>query len=243
MFDTYIFDFYGTLTDIHTDENKISFWIAFSRYCRKYGVFIRAERLRSLYRREVKKEIRRTGRRTGYRYPEPDLMKVFGRILPDCTDEELQEAAYQFRLMSRERFCVYPHVKEVLQQLKDDGKRICLLSNAQACFTGRELQETGLREYFDCVLLSSDHQMKKPQKEFMEILLKDRQRDRCVMIGNDFETDAASAAACHVKAVILNTFGLSEERITGYLKRYPDTYVISDGDMGKLAEVTKCLNG
>ncbi|MCR5230608.1 MAG: HAD family hydrolase [Solobacterium sp.] len=243
MYDTYIFDFYGTLVDIHTDENKMSFWIAFSRFCRKYGIFIRADKLRRMYRREVGKEILRTGRSTGYRYPEPDLLKVFCRLLPGLSSAQVREAAWQFRLLSRDRFEVYPHVREVLGQLKAEGKTICLLSNAQACFTDPELDESGLREYFDIILLSSDCRMKKPQPEFMEILLEGRDRKRCIMTGNDFESDAASAYACGVQAVFLNTYRQSEEEIGKYLKKYPGTYVIADGDIAKLREVAECRNG
>ena len=44
----------------------------------------------------------------------------------------------------------------MLQRIKDAGKKIFLLSNAQVAFTAPEISLLGLTRYFDGILLSSD---------------------------------------------------------------------------------------
>ena len=55
--------------------------------------------------------------------------------------------------------------------------------------------------------ISSDYDLKKPEKRFMEILLKNEglNRDESVMVGNEVKSDAAVAAACGMDSIVLNT--------------------------------------
>lgn len=50
MYQTYIFDLYGTLVDIHTDETKIEVWEKMALFYGYYGAFYTAEELRQTYR-------------------------------------------------------------------------------------------------------------------------------------------------------------------------------------------------
>lgn len=61
-----------------------------------------------------------------------------------------------FRAISIEELKLFPGVPEMLQRLKDAGKKVFLLSNAQALFTAPEISLLGLTKYFDGILLSSD---------------------------------------------------------------------------------------
>ena len=48
-YQNYIFDLYGTLADIHTDENAPRLWDAMRAYYRKQGAPYRPEELRKAY--------------------------------------------------------------------------------------------------------------------------------------------------------------------------------------------------
>ena len=50
-----IFDFYGTLVDIHTDEEKMSLWNAMKDYYRAYGADYTAEKLKNSYHAAVER--------------------------------------------------------------------------------------------------------------------------------------------------------------------------------------------
>lgn len=106
------------------------------------------------------------------------MIPVFAAICrdkrPDYTDEEVYKAAEQFRIISTEFVKLYPNTLKVLKELREAGKKIYLLSNAQRAFTWQELESTGLVPCFDDIFISSDEGCKKPDKDFSMHLLKTR---------------------------------------------------------------------
>ena len=67
-------------------------------------------------------------------------------------DIELAIHAGQFfRILSTEYIRLYDGAKELLAALRETGKKVYLLSNAQRIFTAYELKLLGLEPYFDAV--------------------------------------------------------------------------------------------
>ena len=95
---------------------------------------------------------------------------------------------------------LFPGVPEMLQRLKDAGKKVFLLSNAQALFTAPEISLLDLTKYFDGILLSSDAGVKKPDPAFFEMLLKQYHLNpsECLMTGNDDIADCHGAASAGI---------------------------------------------
>ncbi|MBQ9891186.1 MAG: HAD family hydrolase [Firmicutes bacterium] len=266
----YIFDLYGTLVDIWTDEEDPALWQWLAGVYASYGVqyadygasgagsdVSSAEEIKARYHQLVSEFEADLAARTGVQYPEIRLEDVFLDLLdgptysgsraaePQCCAETsavgarnpepleiptiadldtwIGQLATTFRLLSRRRLSVYESTIPVLTELKKRGAGVHLLSNAQAVFTWPELRLTGVAPLLDSVYISSDCGMKKPQPQFMQKLLAEQglagqgghsaSLADCVMVGNDFSTDIAIAAACGVDAVFINTFGYSAERI------------------------------
>jgi putative hydrolase of the HAD superfamily len=244
----YLFDLYGTLIDIATDESSPAFWRkAANLFAGRYP----PEQLRREYRRLVREEWEKRQKGSGYRYPEIELPLVFARLLqPEASGSEVaalagspQVAAIarQFRLASRVRFRLMPHAGEVLATLKKQGKGVYLLSNAQRCFTADELAESGLADRFDAVYLSSDWGMSKPQPQFIGQLLEDQRLSAkdCVMVGNDFFSDMGSAAAAGMDGILVNTFHWDQPTMDRAAQQVygldPSRLrVIADGDLGRI---------
>jgi len=228
----YIFDFYGTLLDIHTDEEQQSLWKKTAALYAAAGADYDGAGLRAAYVGMVREEEEKLAAKTGYKFPEIDLRIVFARLLTEAparhdarfdglTTGELFGSDWvwsigqAFRALSRRRMAVYRGTEGVLKRLKARGNRLYLLSNAQSVFTVPELEMSGLKDLFDAVYISSDVGMKKPQKEFMEKLLREQRIDpkSAVMIGNDFSSDIRVAMLNGMDSVHLNTDGYSEEEI------------------------------
>ena len=137
---------------------------------------------------------------------------------------------------------MYDGVTETLEKLKSMGKKIFLLSNAQRAFTEKELSDAGLTDYFDDIFISSDKEIKKPQKEFMELLVSKNglSIDKCVMIGNDIFSDVGVAAKNGMNSIFLNTYDFSEKKIEEELKELGIKgsclmpRIIEDGDIRKI---------
>ena len=243
----YIFDLYGTLVDIWTDEEDPALWQWLVGVYASYGVQYGTENIKARYHQLVAEQEAELAARTGVQYPEIRLEDVFIGLLagpegngsrttrrlgaqnpesleiPGISDlgTWVELLATIFRLLSRRRLSAYESTLPVLTELKKRGCGIHLLSNAQAVFTWLELRLTGVAPLLDSVYISSDCGMKKPQLQFIKKLLAEqglldadgRPLADCVMVGNDFATDIAIAAACGVDAVFVNTVGYSPQRI------------------------------
>ena len=79
----YIFDLYGTLVHIETDEEKKQLWEKLARFYSHYGVDYKPVDLKRAYKRTIKDEEKKIKKTSGVAYPEVDLEKVFLRLLKE----------------------------------------------------------------------------------------------------------------------------------------------------------------
>lgn len=243
MYKNYIFDLYGTLADIRTNESKGYLWIKMSELYTSLGAAYTPAQLRRAFRRLEEESARRIqGEFTGpYRddlLAEPDLTGVFQRLFQErgasCGRETARMTAIFFRTLSRQSLRVYDGVKETLEELRAGGKRLYLLSNAQSDFTRPELEMMGLTDCFDGILISSEEGCKKPCKAFFHRLLERYELcpADCLMVGNDMDSDIAGAANAGLDSLYVHTATSPCRRG----ERRP-TYRVMDGDWKKVAEI------
>ena len=134
-----------------------------------------------------------------------DLFRAKGVI--ENADALGLNAAQVFRIAATEYIRLYDHVLEALNTLRKHGYRLWLLSNAQRAFTAYELRLLGLGPQFDGIYLSSDYQCRKPDVRFFRALLDEQKLDpaKCLMIGNDRETDIAGAMNAGLSTLYMHT--------------------------------------
>ncbi len=212
MYQNYIFDLYGTLVDIHTDEEKDELWEKMAEMYGREGAVYTAAALKKAYRDECRKEEERLrkGKQTVYWEVEIEVGKVFSDLFRQkgvtVKKEWIDDLAYHFRKLSREYMRLYDGTVPLLQRLQEDGKHIYLLSNAQRLFTAPEIEETGIGKYFDDIFISSDFGIKKPEKAYMEALLRKHalKKEECLMVGNEKESDMAVADRCGVDGLLVS---------------------------------------
>ncbi len=200
-YQNYLFDLYGTLVDIHTNEDSLPFWRNVSRYLGMQGIDREPAELKESYRREIARQ----EALLSHRLPQGAQGEInIGNVLrsfyenvgftPD--DREIAHFARVFRLLSIRRLKLYPGVLSMLETLHVKGKNVYLLSNAQALFTRPELTLLGLDTRLDGILLSSEAGRKKPDGEFYQMILERYNLDSAetVMVGNDDICDCHGAA-------------------------------------------------
>lgn len=215
MYKNYIFDLYGTLADIHTDEETLFFWKKMALYFSLKGVLYAPEELKERYHTFIRNETQ-TARKRFFpirpdAIPEINIHSVFYNLYADRahspSDAEIRETALVFRMLSIKRLRLFSGVKEVLQSLKKNGHQAYLLSNAQALFTCPEIDLLGLTPYFDGILLSSDAGIKKPDPVFYQQLLEQfhLNTSESVMIGNDDIADCHGASGIGMDSIYIHT--------------------------------------
>ena len=213
-YQNYLFDLYGTLVDIHTDEDSPAAWEALARFYGYYGARYAPAGLQAAYQAEVD---RQTAGKQGLRrdsheaHPEIELAGVFQALFQAKgapADQALAVHAGQFfRAMTTTRLRLYDGVPAMLAMLRARGGRLYLLSNAQAIFTTCELRALGLEGAFDAVYLSSDYGCKKPDRRFFDLLLTQQHLDpaRSIMVGNDPVCDAAGGRAAGLDTLFVRS--------------------------------------
>lgn len=209
-----IFDLYGTLVDIHTDETLPRLWEELSAWYREHGADYAPGELRDAYFRTVRQmeggaaPLRDDAHEA---HPEIRLELVFRRLFQakgvDAGADLAVRAGERFRKGSLDYIRLYDGAAELLKALRANGQGVWLLSNAQRIFTVHELRALGIEALFDGVYLSSDHGCKKPDRRFFELLLKERgiARSSAVMIGNDGVCDIRGAQAAGLSTVYIRS--------------------------------------
>lgn len=234
-----IFDLYGTLVDIHTDQSQPIVWEKTAHYFGYYGAHYEPEELRHAFLRLIAQAEAFAGQ-TYECFPELPIEGIFEALfrekgVKDRVSRRAFHAAQLFRLVSLEYIRLYPGVKQALAALRASGYRLWLLSNAQRVFTAYELEELGIAGSFDGIFLSSDFGCRKPDQRFFEALLETRglKREDCLMIGNDLTCDIGGAQRAGLDTFYLHT-GLSPDSDCLKESRIRPDYTMEEEDWSRI---------
>ena len=205
-----IFDLYGTLVDIRTEESD-GVWEKTAIFFGFYGAHYTGSELKAEFLAAMKQRQAAAGQ--SYEcFPDIPVEVVMAQLFREKGVEENADAlgfqsAQLFRIASMEYIRLYPHVLEALETLRKQGYRLWLLSNAQRAFTAYELRYLGLDDQFDGIYISSDYGCRKPDRRFLGTLLQEQglKPENCLMIGNDRDTDIAGAQAMGLATLYMHT--------------------------------------
>lgn len=205
-----VFDLYGTLVDIHTEEDA-AVWEKCALYFGFYGARYTGEELKTAFRAAMRRREAQAGQ--DYEcFPDIPFEQVMTELFAAKGISENAaalgvNAAQLFRICSIEYLRLYPYVPEALALLREKGYRLWLLSNAQHVFTAYELRSLGLGGQLDGIYISSDYGCRKPDVRFYNALLTEQKLnpETCLMIGNDRETDIAGAKNAGMDTLYMHT--------------------------------------
>lgn len=238
MYKNYLFDLYGTLADIHTDEEQAKLWDTIAEFYTANGAKYSGRELRAAYEKYTEEEkSAAAARHPEYRYIDIKIEKVFKKLYTEkgvnADDSLVIASAAEFRTESREYIRLYEGIAQLLDDLKMSGKNVYLLTNAQRSFTWDELALIGIRDKFDGIVISSDEECCKPDSEFFKIMLNRYNLDpkETIMVGNDPTADILGAVNAGLDSLYIHT------NISPELKEKPQsTYFIADGDTTKMRD-------
>lgn len=211
MYKNYIFDLYGTLIDINTNEWKSGLWKNMAMIYSMGGAEYTPKELKKAYNDYLKMEIEKVPREKYSTNPEPEITDVFMKLYTDkgieCSKETAKYTGRVFRSLSIKYIKLYNGVKELFGAIRANGGKIFLLSNAQRIFTEPELRMLGIYDDFDDIIISSDMGCAKPDRMFYEHILKKHclKKEESIMIGNDYITDIKGSYDVGLDSLYLHT--------------------------------------
>ena len=237
----YVFDLYGTLVDIKTDEEDMNAWSKLSLFYGYYDALYDPEELKERYFSLVNQEEDVLGSKLAdvhEAHPEIKLENVFKKLYEEKganpSDELVMHTGQFFRVLTTEYIKLYDGVIELLSRLKKAGKKVYLLSNAQRIFTEYELHVLNIAQYFDDIFISSDYGIKKPDKRFFNMLIEKHsiKTSESIMIGNDMRSDIEGA-----QTVGMNTMYI-HSNISPELVGKPEAdFVLAEMDMERVMDL------
>lgn len=237
MYKNYIFDVYGTLVDIHTNEYEDSAWETLSQTLSFYDVNYNPQELKEAYFSSCEWQIRQGLK--NFKHPEVDVVEVFRHIFANkekkASKSLATHLAQEFRAATTDYLRVFDGVFDTLAKLKRAGKKLYILSNAQKCYTKQELSKLGLLRYFKGVIYSSDHKCAKPDATLFNILVDKYKLDKkeCVYIGNDPYTDVEGARNAKIDCLWLKTSHTPAD----VTPKVSPKHVIHNGDFTEIAKL------
>ena len=195
----FVFDLYGTLVDIRTDESEQRFKNKYLKYLKKFGV--NGSFFENFY----------SALAPFKEFDEPDIVQVISHAVSlsggSISAEDAKKASLKFRKLSTRKLKLYKGVKELLGALRRGGAKIYLLSNAQSAFTVYELKKLGIYGCFDGIELSSDFGRKKPSADFFAHLIEKYSLEvkDTVFTGNDIKCDILPSKSAGMYAVYIKS--------------------------------------
>ena len=204
-----LFDLYGTLIDIETDESMEGIYRTIAHYLTYHGINLHRWEVRDRYYRIMKqqKEACREA------YPEIDVEAIWNEFLMQegirsslHRGQQAKVIAHIYRGVSRNRLQLYPDVKRVLDELQK-RYRLALISDAQSCYALPEIQAVGLENYFESIVISSRYGFRKPDARLFQQTLDDMKLEpaEVIWVGNDMFRDIYGAQALGIKNIFVDS--------------------------------------
>lgn len=202
-----LFDLYGTLVDILTDEWDMSTYGILSQFLSYFEIYHRPEELAAKYQEKTAEKM------MAYQegpFGEIDVFQVFEEILQEGWRKQPERAmviwlARLFRSLTRRRFGLFEDTMPVLEEL-DGSYQLGIVSDAQWVFSEPEIRMLGLTKFFDPIVLSSRYFIRKPDPQIYSHALKAMRIEpsEALYVGNDPETDVTGPQAIGMPVVLID---------------------------------------
>src|SRR6266480_1155403 len=226
------FDVNGTLVRIVTEDGMDQIFRSAAHFLTYQGIDLRRHQVRDLYFQTMKEQQR--GSSEGY--PEFDAVGIWRSIIEEhATDftrtlpvEKLEQMppflAEMSRGISRRRLGLYPHVRQVLDVLRERYP-LAVVTDAQSAYARAELHRVGLLDYFDPIVVSGDHGYRKPDRRLFQAALDGMKvrAENTLYVGNDMHRDTFGARQADMTTVMFE----SDQGADVHLDCVPD-YTITD---------------
>ncbi|MHB8909951.1 MAG: HAD family hydrolase [Syntrophales bacterium] len=204
-----LFDLYGTLIDIETDESMEEIYRGIAHYLTYQGVTVHRWEVRDRYYQIMKEQKEACSEEC----PEIDVERIWTAFLeregmPAGAERErlALTLAQIYRGISRKRLQLYPGVREVLDELCP-VYQLAIVSDAQPGYALPEMKAVGLGSYFDPVIISAQFGYRKPDRRLMEKALGIMKLlpAEVLFVGNDMYRDIYGAGRLGIKTIFIDS--------------------------------------
>jgi putative hydrolase of the HAD superfamily len=208
-----LFEPYGTLLEIETDERDWFAYLNLSRFLEYRGVRYSADELRWLWFEKISGQLAASDGR----FPEVDVRAVWRELIESRSDgctppsgAELEtfitDVVMLHRALTRRTLRLMEGVRPLLDALRGKVK-LGIVTDSQPDYMLPELRTTGIKEYFSTVVVSGAHGHRKPDTS---LFVKATSAlgvapEQALFVGVDTGRDIAGARAAGLSTVLVLT--------------------------------------
>ena len=206
-----IFDIYGTLIDIETDERDWYTYLNLAKFFGYRGLDLSADEVKWFYFEKIRNMIENSKET----FPEIDVRQIWYDILREHENPQyyrlkldkgtfVRDIVALHRALTRKRFRLYNESYKVLKTLKNTY-RIGIISDCQYDYAIPETKMLGILPFFDVFIISGDYGFRKPDKRlFKECLSKLKVfPHEAVFIGDNAFRDISGAKSVGMKTILV----------------------------------------
>ncbi len=105
---------------------------------------------------------------------------------------------------------------EILEAIRKNGFKVALMSNGDSTGARNIIKVTGLRDYFDAIIISEEVGIEKPCQRIFELTLAKLgvKAENAIMVGNRIDTDIIGANRMGMKSVWFKWNNRYEDKIS-----------------------------
>jgi putative hydrolase of the HAD superfamily len=208
-----LFEPYGTLVDIETDERDWYAYLNLSRFLEYRGVRLGADELRWLWFEQTARQLAESAER----YPDIDARAIWRELLArraaPCRhmgglDQEtfVADTTALHRALTRRTLRLMEDVRPLLEALAGRVK-LGVVTDSQPDYILPELQLTGLDRHMQTVVVSGEHGYRKPDPRLFAAALHalNVPAERALFVGVDTGRDVTGARTAGIRSVLVLT--------------------------------------
>ncbi len=236
-----LFDVYGTLIDIKTDEYRESAFEGLSQFLEYRRVYIAPQELKELYFNQLNLQVATSHEK----HAEVDVRSAFANVLREhggVTERYLSTIVTQlYRSLTRKHMSLFEDTFWTLNEFKKQY-RLGIVSDAQRLFCRPELRTLRLEQFFEVTVLSSQYMFRKPDPRLFHIALTilNVPPSEAAYIGNSHRTDCVGAKGAGFSVVGL--IHQNEDEKKSYPPDCPPDFV-ADNLRGAMDAITEYQSG
>jgi putative hydrolase of the HAD superfamily len=208
------FDANGTLVKIATHDGAEEIFRSAAHLLTYQGIPVKRHHVRERYFQILKEQQQSSLEE----YPEFDAVGIWASIIkqhltdftralpPEKLDQLPVFLAEMSRGISRHRLGLYPHAREVLDELRGRYP-LALVTDAQNTYARGELHQVGLLDFFDPIIISGDHGFRKPDRRLFQLALDAMgvAPENTLYVGNDMYRDIFGARQAGMFTVMFDS--------------------------------------
>jgi putative hydrolase of the HAD superfamily len=202
-----LFDLYGTLIDIKTDEHDPYVYEILSRYLGYHSVNIAPDEMKRAYFEGIQHYLDQSKEV----HPEVDVYNIFFNIMNKygkkrSTKTNVMDIATLFRSLTMRQFRVHEGIYDVLLALSARYKT-AIISDAQWLYAEPEIAKLGLDQFFEVRILSSRFGFKKPDPRLFRAAMEKIgvSSGDCIYVGDNPCKDLSGAKRVGMKFILFRS--------------------------------------